>query len=1297
MHIIKNYLFFLLLSFTLISCGGGGGGSVNEEDITLSSISLNTLSQVIKLNETFQLIVTGTYTDNSTQVITDQVSWVLSDTSVMTISNLGLITALSTGSVTITATLNNVSESTTATVIVLDEIIILPTSLNIALDSTQQLTATGRYSDNITEEELTNQVNWNSDTPLVASISDSGLLTALALGTSQVSATINGISNTVSVTVFEPSLSQIEITAPSQSLKLNETFQLIATGTYSDASNQVITNQVNWVSSNSGIVTVSSTGLMTVISSGAVSISATLDGVSENESVTAIALVGLNISPATLTLAWNTTQQLSVSGEYTDNSTEDLTSSVSWYSDTSLVASISSSGLLAALSSGSSQVSATLNGVTDIVTVSILPPPLTQIAITVPEQNLKLNETFQLIATGTYADASTQSLTNQVNWVSSDNAVFSVSNTGLITAISAGTSTISATLDSVSENLAVTAISLDELSISPSTATLALGSTRQLSVIGRYSDNSIENLTSVVSWDSDTVAVATVSSSGLLTTLTSGSTQITVTFDGISSIVSLVVPAATLQTVEISAPESIAAGVLEQLTAVGTYSDGSIQIITTDLSWQSSDVSIATIDAGTAQLNSILQGTVTITATIGLISDNVNVDITPATLSSLSITPSNVSLAKGSKKTVKVIAIYSDQSHLDVSNQINWVSSDDGISDVEDGSSKVEGINVGNNILTASFSSLSANLTVNITDAELNSLSILPINTSLPKGMTQEFSVNGVYTDGTVQDLTHQVTWISSDNDITTIDNSVELKGIASAVETGGATITASLDGVEISTSFTINNAQLSSIEISPSSIEVAKGVEILTTAIGHYTDGGNIDITQQVIWESSNNSIANLSTQSPGKIDATSEGEAIVSASLNGISALALISVNAATLQSINIETNNLSLPNGTEYQLAATGVYSDSSNVDITKQVTWQSSDNSILTVDNVDDAQSQNVIGLVRSLSLGTSTVNASLNGVSKDIILTVSNAVLEQIMISAVSTDLNVKATTQATAIASFSDDNTLDVTHQVNWFSSDAEIASVAQLTPNAGLLTGIADGDVQLTASLSGISSNNLSISISLDPNLPSSMAMSLTPNVILNNATDSSLVEVTLTPSSESGVISNGTSIDFEITEGNNTRIETATTNNGVASLNLTSTYEGLITVQASLSDGLNTQGGILSTNSFVNIIVSTALSNAVYSNGTLLKDSILLIYLRNISNRTLNIPAIYVAYGPVNAQINFPDSPVSDDLYTSDGDLKGGEFTSFGYILDNDIADDTFWIIYNFTESITGVSFPYGGIFSF
>ena len=177
-------------------------GTGRLQAATLQSIAVTPANPSIAKGLTQQFTATGTFSDNSTADLTNQVTWASGMSSVATINSTGLATGVAPGMSAISAMLGGVTGSTTLTVTaaVLQSIAVTPANPSIAQGLTQQFTATGTFSDSSTQD-LTNQVTWASGTPSVATITSSGLATAVAPGMSSIGATLGGVMGSTALTV----------------------------------------------------------------------------------------------------------------------------------------------------------------------------------------------------------------------------------------------------------------------------------------------------------------------------------------------------------------------------------------------------------------------------------------------------------------------------------------------------------------------------------------------------------------------------------------------------------------------------------------------------------------------------------------------------------------------------------------------------------------------------------------------------------------------------------------------------------------------------------------------------------------------------------------------------------------------------------------------------------------------------------------------------------------------------------------------------------------------------------------
>jgi hypothetical protein len=236
----------------------------------------------------------------------------------------------------------------------------------------------------------------------------------------------------------------------------------------------------------------------------------------------------------------------------------------------------------------------------------------------------------------------------------------------------------------------------------------------------------------------------------------------------------------------------------------------------------------------------------------------------------------------------------------------------------------------------------------------------------------------------TTQDLTADVFWSSSDDDNASISNAGGSEGLATALQAGTSTMGATIAGVTGSTLLTITTSPLTSIQVAPATASIALGTRQAFTAMAHFMDGTQLDVTEQVSWSSSALGVATVSNAagSRGLATSVSVGMASITAALGGANGSAMLTVTPATLVSIAISPLNASTPVATPLQFTATGTYSDATTQNITTLVTWNSSDTNVAAVSSAAGSE-----GLATPVTTGTTTISATLNSVSSNTTLTV----------------------------------------------------------------------------------------------------------------------------------------------------------------------------------------------------------------------------------------------------------------------------------------------------------------------
>jgi uncharacterized protein YjdB len=702
---------------------------------------------------------------------------------------------------------------------------------------------------------------------------------------------------------------------------------------------------------------------------------------------------------------------------------------------------------------------------------------LESITIDPVDSSIAVGTKVQLHATGTYKNKTTKDITDLVTWESADETVVLVSNAaatkGLAGGSGVGVTTVKAKLHGIAgvSTFTVTNASLKSITIQPVNPLVAKGTTVQLAALGNFSDGSVQDLTTQVSWSSANSSIAQVSNTagtmGLVTGASVGNTPITATFNAIAGSTTVTVTDATLTSITITPPDSpIAKGTTLQATATCNFSDGTTEDCTDEVSWTSADSGIAQV-SDTSPTKGLVTGVhvgkTTISASFAGMTGSATVTVSDATLTSITITP-DPSIAKGTVVQLTATGNFSDKTTQDLTTQVSWTSSDEAIAQVSNVSGSqglVTGLASGTASESATLNGIEGSTTVTVTAATLTSIVITPPDSSIAKGTTVQLTATGTFSDGTTQDLTTQASWTSGNAAIAEVSSVAGSEGLLTGVGAGTATITATINTVSASTSATVTAATLNAIKVVAPSSSLAAGSSLQLAAIGFFSDGTNSDITTVVTWSSSADAVAIVSNASgsEGLLTGIAVGNATITASRSGISGTTTISVTSATLSAIAISPATPSVPASTTLPLIATGTFSDGTTQELTTTASWTSSDSTIAEVSNAGGSQ-----GLLSAIAAGTTTITATQAGVSGNTVVTVTGASLTSISVTPSNPLIAQSETLQLVATGTFSDGSTQPLTSVVSWTSNASSVASVSNAPLQQGLVTGLAPGSATITA-----------------------------------------------------------------------------------------------------------------------------------------------------------------------------------------------------------------------------------------
>jgi uncharacterized protein YjdB len=415
------------------------------------SLALDTITQ----GGTVQL--TATPEDSIGDPLVRPVTWSSNNSGVASVNGAGLVTGVGVGSATITASSGGKSGTTAVVVIPVPvaSVTVTPPAPSVQVTKTVQLTAVTRDAKGNT---LTGRVvTWGSGNGN-ATVSGTGLVTGMAPGTSQITATSEAINGTATATVTAapPILVRIITSPDTATINTGGTKQFSTVGKYSDSSTTTVTATY---SATGGSVTAN--GLYTAGSTGGTfRVIATSSGFADTSTVTVVkppvALVIL--SPALDTASPGQSYQLTATTK--DAGGNILTGRVvTWGSSNTGVATVNGSGLVTAVAVGTATITATSETIPGTATTVVNVVLAATVSIAPSGASVVQGSTVGLGATA--RDKNGNILTGHaVTWSSLSGLIASVNASGTVTGIAVGTATIKATVDTASSTTTVRVDSL---------------------------------------------------------------------------------------------------------------------------------------------------------------------------------------------------------------------------------------------------------------------------------------------------------------------------------------------------------------------------------------------------------------------------------------------------------------------------------------------------------------------------------------------------------------------------------------------------------------------------------------------------------------------------------------------------------------------------------------------------------------------------------------------------------------------------------------------------------------------
>ena len=1116
-------------------------------DSPVSSLVVTPIDKQLPLGSQAQYQANLILENGQTIDVTLQSDWTIEDDTIGQFNKTQIFYAQSVGSTTISAAFIyeeiNLTDSTSVTVTdaIAERLLITPQDGVFPIGTQGQYKAEALYSDGHVEDVTLSSVWQLADN--IGSISpsgdDAGYAIATSVGQSTVSAQFANLTGDTSVEVTNAELVELTLTPINYVTPSGTHISYTGYARFTDESIQDVTQLGVWSSSEQSIANIGFTGAQSGIAKtynpGVTKICINyLDKQAcTSLTVTAAESEKLVITPVDARVPLGTDGQYIATAYYTDGHTADVTNLATWQISDTDIAAIETAGQTAGYtiskSVGQTNVSASFEALTDSTSLTITDAELVSLVISPSRSTIAKGNSQSYEVTGQYTDGSFKDLTSQATWQSSDNTIAYISSPSMAFGADTGTVNIIATVQGqqVTAKLTVTAAEITRIAVTPTALSIAKGHSGQLTATAYYTDSTSADITQIATWKSADSSIAAVpstgTSGGLVSGIEQGQTTVTATYSGMNDDALIIVTEAVLEQVVLEPKvATVAAGVSQSYSLRAIYSDGTSNDVTALASWTSSKTTVATIDA-TGLASTYIAGQTDITGQYQGKNDSGVLTVTQAVITELQVTPINIRKPKGSQGQYTATAVYSDKTSKDVTTQALWQSANANIVSIETGAVNpglAFGENVGTTEISAQFDGQTGKTNATVTDAELVSLVISPELTSIPVGTTQQYNLQGIYTDSSTRDLTNQATWQSSDNAMASISNAA----LATGNLQGSVTITADVKGKTATATLNVTEAVITRLEVDPKAVVIAKGTSTQLTATAYYTDLSSNIVTTLATWTSDDSSIASVGNAATGGfVTGVEKGSTVIEVRFDGMSDTATVEVTDAELVNVEIAPKTVSVPSGLTTQFELVANYTDKSKITVTSTADWTATTPTIASVDNT---------GLATANSKGVTQITGTFGGMSDTAEITVTDAVIASLQVTPATVSVPVGTQGQFEAQAFYSDGHSETVTALAVWQSDDSSIANIETSGVNAGFAWAQSVGSTQISASYNGmIGTSNVTV-------------------------TDAELVSINITPVTETTYV--GGQVQYQAfgiyTDGSNKDLTTLATwfsdDNGIASI---------------------------------------------------------------------------------------------------------------------------------------------------
>lgn len=724
------------------------------------------------------------------------------------------------------------------------------------------------------------------------------------------------------------------------------------------------------------------------------------------------------------------------------------TSKIAWSSSDSGVATVVD-GKVNAVSVGEATITAECNGFSDTCKVTIV-NPMTGISLNKTTLSLNKGDTETLTASKVPVDATDSTA---ITFSSDNETVATVNENGVVTAISNGEATITATCGTYTATCRVTVENLlTGLSIDKTLVTIDKDQSIQLSVQKEPEDTS--NTEDIV-WKSSDESIATVDENGLVTGVGNGKATITASCGGFEVTCEVTV-LVHIESIQITNGDiNLYKGQSETLNVTFNPTDFSDS---RTLIWSTDNEDVVLLSNGTVTAKSV--GTATVTAeTVNGKKASIIVTVPEVKADTLTLNKNITTIEKGETETLTATIL--PENTTDDTSVVWTVDNEDIISVDENGT--VTAIAPGTAIVTAKSGDLEDTCTVTVTST-LKSIILNKNNIELEAGTTADALVLTLNpSDATVENT--EIKWESLNTAVATVDEN----GVVTAIAPGTAIVRATLAGKTADCTVNVK-VTLTGVEISGEETIVIYANKTAKLNV-EFTPSNATEIPEAV-WSSSDESI--VTVDESGIITAVKAGTATVTVKYGSLEASKKVTVEEIKATGVTLIADNLQVTEDEDGTRVAE-IFKNSETIleyvvmpeNTTDKVEWRVSDESIIKVEEVASDSKQ--VKLV-AVGAGEATVAVNVGDFSDVLKIIVKEKPITALTVKLENEVLEEEKTTKA--IVSYEPEDTTDSTNFT--FSSSNE--SVAVIDAN-GIIIAKKAGTTYITATAAnGVTSSQVKL-----------------------------------------------------------------------------------------------------------------------------------------------------------------------------------------------------------------------------